>query len=365
MSMRVAIVWPKPRAHRWQLGRREPAAYPDLSDGLLFLEDHDITPVIENSCSRMLNPLVGYHEFYSGLDPIRAARVAVRAKRYDAIVCIGDATAFFLLHLKRWFGLRAPIVLIDPALGDGYPRRKRLQDFVLPRVDRVIVYGTVQLAYLAREYGERVRATFLHHRADTDFYRPAAPQLPPDNEPLIFSVGHDISRDFDTMAAAAAIVRSSGVRARFVVQTSRPVHDPSGTLTIGRGHLSYAALRDTYQRASVVVLPLVNSRHAGGINALIEAMASGAPLIASRSDGIADYVQDEVTARLVAPSDPGALAKAMTDLIAQPAFGRSLAAEARRFVVDRCDNRRYAADLAVILRDVVRVADARRETGAR
>lgn len=349
--MRIAVVWPKPRAGRWTLGRTRPAEFPDLSDGLLFLEEHGIEVVIENSCPRWLNPLVSHHEFLSGLDPIRAARVALHARRYDAAICVGDATAYFLLQLKRMFGLTLPVVLIDPALGDGYARRRKLQDFVLPRVDRVIVYGTVQLDYLRQRYGNAVRAVFMHHRADTDFYQPPPPATPRD--PLVFSIGNDLSRDFDTLAAAAGIVRSHGVEARFVVQTTLPVNDPDHHLELRRGYIPYSELRDTYRRAAVVVVPLVNSRHAGGINALLEAMASGAPLVTSRSDGIRDYVEDRVTAYLVPPNDAAAMAKAVEQLLVDGMTAKTIAERARGFVADHCANRRYAADLAALLRATV------------
>jgi glycosyltransferase involved in cell wall biosynthesis len=350
--MRTAIVWPKPRAHRWQLGRLQPSEYPDLSDGLLFLETHGVGVSIESSCPKWLNPLIDYHEFYSGLDPVRAARVAWHARRYDVIICIGDATAYFFLKLKRLFGLRVPVVLIDPALGDGYPRRKRLQDWVLPRVERVVVYGGVQIEYLRREYGERVRPIFLHHRADTEFYSPAASPASAE-PPLVYSVGHDISRDFDTFAKAASIARARGLDARFVVQTSRAVADEARALEIRRDYVSYASLRDTYRAAAVVVVPLTNSRHAGGINALLEAMASGAPLVTSTSEGIRDYVVDGVTARLVPPGDAGALADAIEQLLSDRAGANAMAQRARRFVVDACANPVYAAHMAELLREVV------------
>ena len=139
---RLALVWPKPRAHRWTLGEREPAEYPDLSDGLRFLVDQGFDVAIEESCGVPLNPLANMHEFYSGLDPARAARLVTRLGRYDGIVCVGDATAYVLIHLMRLLRRRRPIVLVDPALSDGYPRRKKLQDYVLPRVSRVVVYET-------------------------------------------------------------------------------------------------------------------------------------------------------------------------------------------------------------------------------
>ena len=67
--MRIALVWPRPRAHRWQQGRIAPAEFPDGSDAFLFLEHKGLDVVIEDSCGVPFNPLVRMHEFYSGLTP--------------------------------------------------------------------------------------------------------------------------------------------------------------------------------------------------------------------------------------------------------------------------------------------------------
>lgn len=350
-SLRVAVLWPKPRAHRWRLGRSDPDAYPDLSDGLLDLDSHDIAVAIENSCGLWLNPLIGYHEFYSGLDPVRAARVALHVGRYDAAICVGDATAYFLLRLKRLFGLRLPIVLIDPALGDGYARRQALQDFVLPRVDRVVVYGRVQLEYIGARYGKTVRAVFQHHRADTVFYHP--PAAGPGREPFVFSIGNDMSRDFKTLAQAAARLHGTSPELSFVTHTTLAVDDEGRDLTIRRHHISYRDLRAAYHRAAVVVVPLANSRHAGGINALLEAMACGAPTVVSGSEGIRDYVEDGVTARVVAVGDADGLAAAIRELMESPTEAAAMATRARQFVVSTCANAHYASGLSAILKQVV------------
>jgi glycosyltransferase involved in cell wall biosynthesis len=348
----VAIVWPKPRRHRWQLGRLEPEAYPDLSDGLLFLEQEGFDVAIEESCPRLLNPLVGMHEFYSGLDPVRAARVLAHFRRYDALVCIGEATAFVLIALMRLLRMRLPIILIDPALSDGYARRKRLQDYVLPRVDRVVVYGRVQEAYLQKEYGVSVRSTFLHHRADVEFYKPEPAEVA---EGTVFSIGNDVSRDFETLAAAARLCAPRHLR--FLVQTSRSIADATG-LELTGGHLPYADLRRAYARAAVVAVPLHDSRHAGGINALLEAMAMGKAIVVSGSSGIADYVDAGQSAEVVPPGDPAALAAAITAVAGDRERTLRLGQAARQLVLDRCDNRRYAQKLGAVIREAVAVGRA-------
>jgi glycosyltransferase involved in cell wall biosynthesis len=243
------------------------------------------------------------------------------------------------------------MMLIDPALSDGYPRRKQLQDVVLPRADRVVVYGRVQESYLAREYGGRVRSVFLHHRADTKFYTPMA--AAPAATPLVFSIGNDVSRDFDTLVAAARLrtARAPGAQ-QFVVRTTRSVADAT-PLELRSETVSFPELRALYASAAVVVVPLHDSRHAGGINALLEAMAMGRPIVVSGSAGIADYVDDGESALVVPPGDAAALAAAIGELLENPVLAQRLGTQARATVVDRCANATYARHLADVLRAMV------------
>jgi glycogen synthase len=65
-------------------------------------------------------------------------------------------------------------------------------------------------------------------------------------------------------------------------------------------------------------------------SALIEAMAAGLPVVATRVGGTADLVHDGVNGLLVAPRDPAALAAAISRVLADPAAAAGLAAAARR-----------------------------------
>ena len=351
-NLQIAVVWPKPRVTRVSQSRQNPDRYPDFSDGLVYLNTEGIDIVVEESLGLPLNPLANMHEFYSGLDPLRAMRLVSRVRRYDAAICVGDATAFVLTWLRDVLRIRLPIVIIDPALSYSYARRRRLQDYVLPRASCVVVFGESQTEYLRKEYGATVRTALLHHRADVDFYRPAP--LKEDVRPYVFSVGNDISRDFDTLASAAKVCASTpGFQHRFVVQTKNAVADDGGVLDIRRDTVPYTELRALYQQASVVVLPLHDMIHPGGINTLLEAMATGRPLIVSDSRGVRDYVNNGVTMVTAPPGDASALAAAIVKLTHSPAEADRLGENARRFVVEHCDNRVYARQLAGIIKEAV------------
>lgn len=73
------------------------------------------------------------------------------------------------------------------------------------------------------------------------------------------------------------------------------------------------------------VLPSLNE---GMGRALVEAMAAGRPVIATRVGGIPAIVEDRRTGLLVRPGDPVALAEAMAELVRRPDWAKQLAEEA-------------------------------------
>jgi glycosyltransferase involved in cell wall biosynthesis len=63
---------------------------------------------------------------------------------------------------------------------------------------------------------------------------------------------------------------------------------------------------------------------------IVEAMAAGLPIVATRAGGVLDLVRDEETALLVPPGDSAALAAAQIRLARDPALRERLGAAARR-----------------------------------
>jgi glycosyltransferase involved in cell wall biosynthesis len=95
------------------------------------------------------------------------------------------------------------------------------------------------------------------------------------------------------------------------------------------GWAGAAELAAEYRRASLFVFP---SRHEGMPNALLEAMASGLPVIASRIAGNEELVVHDETGLLVPPDDPEALREEMRRLLVNESARERMGRAARRRV---------------------------------
>ena len=120
----------------------------------------------------------------------------------------------------------------------------------------------------------------------------------------------------------------------------------------------------TVAAADVVVQPsiVLGSGKTEGIPvALMEAMAAGAPVVATSVSGVPELVEDGVTGRLVPPNDAVALADALVAIRADPATTARLAVAGRaRVLADfdlRSNTRRLAERFVAIARGAGRPVD--------
>jgi len=93
------------------------------------------------------------------------------------------------------------------------------------------------------------------------------------------------------------------------------------------GFVPHVQVPAVLQHVDLLVLP---SLYEDLSSALIEAMAAGLPVVATRVGGTADLVHHGVNGLLVAPRDPAALAAAISQVLADPAAAAWLSAAARR-----------------------------------
>lgn len=169
---------------------------------------------------------------------------------------------------------------------------------------------------------------------------------------LVREKGHEL-----LLRAVAELVRvGMDVRLRIAGEGSRreELLRLSGELGLGERFELPGLLDDMgqfYAGLDAFALPSLSSE--GLPLALLEAMASGCPVVASDCAGVREVVASPGQGIVVPVGDVQALAKALGDLAAQPDLRRELAAGGRERVLTEFDTARVAREVAAVYRELL------------
>jgi glycosyltransferase involved in cell wall biosynthesis len=171
--------------------------------------------------------------------------------------------------------------------------------------------------------------------------------LPEDAE-VVFSVGRFVrKKGLEYLVEATARLVAARPRLRLVLAgagdldaelRARAVAAGVADRLVFPGLVPHGDVASYLAAADVVAVPSVrdDSGNVDGLpNVVMEALASGTPLIATPAGGIGAVVEDEVTGRLVPERDPEALANAISRLLDAPDVAARLGERARRLVEER------------------------------
>jgi glycosyltransferase involved in cell wall biosynthesis len=117
------------------------------------------------------------------------------------------------------------------------------------------------------------------------------------------------------------------------------------------GDVDDAELPQIYVASHVSILPSKDMSEGFGLT-LLEANASGLPVIASRVGGIPSVVKDGYNGILVPPNEPQALAEAILSMIKNPREVHEMGRNGRRFA-ETHDWRRTAAETEDVYKEVL------------
>jgi glycosyltransferase involved in cell wall biosynthesis len=107
---------------------------------------------------------------------------------------------------------------------------------------------------------------------------------------------------------------------------------------------------------SVSVLPSLSE---GLSNVLLESMAAGLPVVATRVGGNPEIVQDGVTGLLVPPRDDAAMADAICRVLRNPAMAARLGAAGKRRVLEQFSIERLVAETQRLYMNLLTAASGR------
>ncbi|MGW0835516.1 glycosyltransferase family 4 protein [Streptomyces prunicolor] len=204
------------------------------------------------------------------------------------------------------------------------------------------------------------RIHVVHIGADTDQFspNPAVPQVP---GRIVTTSSADVPlKGLVFLVEALAKVRTEHPDAHLIVVGKRPTEGPvaqsieryglEGAVQFVKG-ITDAELVDLVRSAEVACVP---SLYEGFSLPAAEAMATGTPLVATTGGAIPEVAgRDGETCLAVPPGDPGALATALSRLLADPALRARLGAAGRERVLARFTWAKAAEGTAARYREAI------------
>ena len=259
-------------------------------------------------------------------------RRLVRRGRFDLVHAhiYASAAASALATL----GTGVPLVVTEHTEGAWQGWQARLVSrLVYRRARRVIsVSGPIRDRLLRRDGVPPEKISVIPNAVIPNpgrLQRSSAPPDVSDERPLVGTVARlQPEKGITTLLKAASSVCAEVPDARFLVVGDGPLRGE--LLALARslglsdrvrflGHRSDA--REIVGALDVLVVPSLTE---GAPLIVLEAMASGVPVVASAVGGIPDQVRHAKEGLLVEPGDPGALGEALVDLLRDPARARRL-----------------------------------------
>ena len=217
-----------------------------------------------------------------------------------------------------------------------------------------VVANSKGLRDLARTFDSRFEILIIPNGVDVGLYHNAERDW---QSPVILSVGRLVhQKGFDLGLRALASLKH--LDWQWHIAGDGPGMDALKSLArelgiadrvIFLGWQSREELIQCYKQSNLFLFP---SRHEGMPNAVLEAMASGLPVIASRIAGNEDLVVHEKTGLLVESEKPQLLRAALYDLIQNPSRAQRMGAASRQRVEEFFSWENTATQYAALLEKV-------------
>jgi glycosyltransferase involved in cell wall biosynthesis len=240
-----------------------------------------------------------------------------------------------LVLLARARLVRAPIVYAAIGLPERIeqlaPRAARVYASAYRRLRAIVAYGWGEVEDLRAWLGEDGPLVhFVPFGVDTDAFKPA-PEVMPDTD--VVSIGADPRRDFGLLLGLAErrpewSFRIVASREHVTVLAGAP---PNVQVELD---VPFEQAQARLVAAKVIALPVRDNSYSGATTVLLQAMASGKPVVVTRTAAIARgyHLEDGLNCRLVPPAGPAALEHAVSDLLGDRERAAAVGARARETV---------------------------------
>lgn len=243
-----------------------------------------------------------------------------------------------------------------------------VHDYMQPRqrliIDRrwcrrvLAVSDSVKADLLSRTGLPESLVTVIHSGVDCDDCPIVLPVLEPDRVPVVGTAGPlEAVKGFPFFLGAAARVLSTGRDVEFVIAGAGPEEENLRRVARELGiaeHVTFVPnLLDFSEALAAMDIFCLPSLQQGIGTIMLEAMALGRPVIATRVGGVYRVIRDNENGLLVPPSDSSRLAERILELLDDPLRARNMGSAAQLEVRSEFGVDRMVSEIAALYRDVL------------
>ncbi len=270
----------------------------------------------------------------------------LKREAIDIVHAYGFYPIVFAVPVARLAGSRVVLASIRDS-GDPWTRAQRLVQKYASRLAHCILVNAAAVRAQLRSEGYARRAiAVIRNGVDVDRFAPRPPDetlrsalgLPP-RAPLVVAVSRlNPMKGIDDYLKAMAILAGRFPEARFVIVgdggSRRELEEQARQLGLAERVAFTGTKLDVAAILSQAAVSVAPSLSEGLSNVVLESMAAGVPVVATRVGGTPEILDDGVTGLLVSPGDAPALAVAIGRLLENPALAQRLGQAARARMVN-------------------------------
>jgi len=310
-------------------------------------------------------------------DPLAIARLTTHLRRFrpDVVFCLDHADAMWFGWLAALLATARAVVIASHSTGlVGRNGRVRpsfgTRDRVLMEfTSRVVAVSASHARYLSAVAGLSLeRIAVIENGIELGEWPEVTPErrrdaraalaIAPGDEVVAMVAAMRPEKAHEDLLRAVALLKDAGRRVRVLLagdgERRAALEHHAEALGVSDQVVFLGIRRDVARllhASDVVVLPSRAVVETLPLS-ILEAMASGVPVVATRVGSVPDVIQDGMTGLLIQPESPVELAGAIAYTLEEPDRARDRSRRARAAVVERHDIRRTAAGYEALFEQV-------------
>lgn len=279
------------------------------------------------------------------IDFIEAFRTAKKFSDFSLYLSASEKSAIPLSFFMSALREDAPHILIGHHLS-SIPKTRLYRYWKFrEHVTHVICVSQAQADFAVNcmDFPDS-KVDFLFDKVDHQFFRPDHNQ----DGDYILAIGQE-QRDYKTLVDAI-----DGTGIQLVIVASSPwsqfnleiTEKPNVTLV---SKIPYTELRDLYNGAGIILVPLFENNYGAGLNTMLEAMSMAKPLIITKTLGIENYIQHAETGLYSSPGSCDELRDYISKLWGDKKERKRLGSNAREAIVEQMNIDIYVEKIVEIV----------------